>query len=214
MLNIWCLCLSGISENCTPCRARMSLTADNCFALLHSPLHLGLWWCFHFGRKISLRKYFLKVYEHFQIAKWYLQILFMMPIIGLQCYNDLPHFLGKKDGRTTAFGRIYAWLENYNPLYHLYFVWIDFSILLRKRNGAWHCLGIPVICHRHHRQCLWRFFWSCGEISSHNRLSCGEILHVINFHVEKALHLRNVKKICNVEKWCVQFMVFCCIKLL
>ena len=33
-----CLCLSGI-ECCTPCRARMSLTADNCFALLHSPLH-------------------------------------------------------------------------------------------------------------------------------------------------------------------------------
>ena len=43
-------------------------------------------------------------------------------------------------------------------------------------------------------------FLSYGEISSHNRLSCGEILHVINFHVEKALHLRNVKKICNVEK--------------
>ena len=24
--------------------------------------------------------------------------------------------------------------------------------------------GIPHICHRHHRQCLWRKNWSCGEI--------------------------------------------------
>ena len=67
---------------------------------------------------------------------------------------------------------------------------------------------IPDICHRHHRRCLWRIFLSCGEISSHDRLSCGEMLHMTDCHVEKALHMRNVKKIYNVEKICVQFMVF------
>ena len=53
------------------------------------------------------------------------------------------------------------------------------------------------------------FFHSCHRVTSlwsasielvQQKLSCGEILHVINFHVEKALHLRKVKKICNVEK--------------
>ena len=68
--------------------------------------------------------------------------------------------------------------------------------------------NIPDICHRHHRRCLWRIFLSCGEISSHDRLSCGEMLHMTDCHVEKALHMRNVKKIYNVEKICVQFMVF------
>ena len=57
-------------------------------------------------------------------------------------------------------------------------------------------------------------FLSCGEISSHDRLSHGEILHMTDCHVEKALHMRNVKNICNVEKVCVQFMFFCHIKML
>ena len=73
---------------------------------------------------------------------------------------------------------------------------------------------IPHICHRHHRRCLWRIFLPCGEISSHDRLSCGKILHMTDCHVENSLHMRNVKKICNMEKLCVQFMVFCRIKLL
>ena len=59
---------------------------------------------------------------------------------------------------------------------------------------------IVHICHKHHKRCLWRKSLSYGEIFPYDRLSCGEILHVINFHVEKALDLRNVKKICNVEK--------------
>ena len=41
---------------------------------------------------------------------------------------------------------------------------------------------------------------SCGEICPHDRLSGGEILHMTDCHVEKILHMRNVKKICNVEK--------------
>ena len=37
-------------------------------------------------------------------------------------------------------------------------------------------------------------FLSCGEISSHDRFSCGEILHMTWCYVENALHMRNVKK--------------------
>ena len=78
------------------------------------------------------------------------------------------------------------------------------------------CLGniILYICHGHHRQCPWRNNLPCGEISPHDRLPCGKNFHLTNCHVEKALHMRNVKNICNVVKWCVQFMVFCRFKLL
>ena len=44
---------------------------------------------------------------------------------------------------------------------------------------------IPDICYRHHRRCLWRIVLSCVEFSSHNRLSCGEILHITDCHGEK-----------------------------
>ena len=41
--------------------------------------------------------------------------------------------------------------------------------------------------------CMWKN-------SPHNRLSCGQILDMTDYHVEKILHMRNVKKVCNVEK--------------
>ena len=52
---------------------------------------------------------------------------------------------------------------------------------------------------------------SCGEISPHrqifmwtnsphNRLSCRQILDMTDCYVEKILHMRNVKTICNVEE--------------
>ena len=47
---------------------------------------------------------------------------------------------------------------------------------------------------------LWRKNLPCGEISPHDILSLGEILHMTDWHVEKVLHIRNVKKICYVEK--------------
>ena len=37
--------------------------------------------------------------------------------------------------------------------------------------------------------------WSCGEICPHDRWSGGVILHMTDCHVEKILHMRNVKKI-------------------
>ena len=49
------------------------------------------------------------------------------------------------------------------------------------------CWFIPDICHM---QCLWRNP-SCGEISPHNRLSCGDILHICNFRCFVA------KSVCN-----------------
>ena len=63
---------------------------------------------------------------------------------------------------------------------------------------------------------------SCGEICPHGRFSCGQILDITGCHVDKfstwqidmwknSPHMINVKKIWNVEKKCVQFMVFCCI---
>ena len=56
------------------------------------------------------------------------------------------------------------------------------------------------ICHGHHGRCPWRKNLPCGEISPHDILSLGEILHMTDWHVEKVLHIRNVKKICYVEK--------------
>ena len=49
---------------------------------------------------------------------------------------------------------------------------------------------------------------SCGEICPQDRLTGGEIFHMTDCqvkklticYVEKVLHMRNVKKICNVEK--------------
>ena len=34
---------------------------------------------------------------------------------------------------------------------------------------------IPDICHKHHKQCLWRKLLSCGEIFPYDRLSCREV---------------------------------------
>ena len=39
--------------------------------------------------------------------------------------------------------------------------------------------------------------WSCGEICPHDRWSGGVILHMTDCHVEKILHMGNVKKICG-----------------
>ena len=36
-------------------------------------------------------------------------------------------------------------------------------------------LSIPDICHKHHKQCLWRKLLSCGEIFPYDRLSCREV---------------------------------------
>ena len=63
-----------------------------------------------------------------------------------------------------------------------------------------HDYSILDICHGHHGRCPWRKNLPCGETSPHDRLACGKILHMTDCHVEKALHMRNVKKICNVEK--------------
>ena len=49
--------------------------------------------------------------------------------------------------------------------------------------------------------------WLCEEICPHDRWSGGVILHITDCHVEKILHMRNVKKLCG--KLCVQCMVFC-----
>ena len=70
------------------------------------------------------------------------------------------------------------------------------------------------ICHGHHRRCPWRKNLPCGEISPHDILLLEEILHMTDWHVEKVLHVRNVNKICKLDTWCMQFMVFCRIKLL
>ena len=47
---------------------------------------------------------------------------------------------------------------------------------------------------------------SCGEICPHDRWWGGVILHMTCGQI---LHMGNVKIICNVEKYCVQCMVFC-----
>ena len=60
--------------------------------------------------------------------------------------------------------------------------------------------------------------WSCGEICPHDRWSGGVILHMTDCHVEKILHMRNVKKICGKcgEIMCTMygvlshFTLFCC----
>ena len=79
-----------------------------------------------------------------------------------------------------------------------------------RRNSG----GILDICHGHHGRCPWRKNLPCGEISPHDILLLEEILYMTDWHVEKLLHVRNVNTICKLDKWCVQFMVFCHIKLL
>ena len=70
---------------------------------------------------------------------------------------------------------------------------------------------IPDICRKCHQH-------ADGEKICHvekflHMTDCNvEFFHVTNCHGEKALHMRNVKQIFNVEKLCVQFMVFCRIK--
>ena len=70
------------------------------------------------------------------------------------------------------------------------------------------------ICPGHHGQCSWRKSLPCGEICPHDILSLGEILHRTDGHVEKVLHIRNVKKICYVEKQIygvlMHIVLFCC----
>ena len=53
--------------------------------------------------------------------------------------------------------------------------------------------------------------WSCGEICPHDRWSRGVILHMKDCHVEKNLHMRNVKTICGRcgEIMCTMYG-FCC----
>ena len=70
------------------------------------------------------------------------------------------------------------------------------------------------ICYGYHGRCPCRKNLPCGEISAHDILLLEEILHMTDWHVEKVLHVRNVNTICKLDKWCVQFMVFCRIKLL
>ena len=70
------------------------------------------------------------------------------------------------------------------------------------------------ICHGYHGRCPWRKNLPCGEISAHDILLLEEILHMTEWHIEKVLHVRNVNTICKLDKWCVQFMVFCRIKLI
>ena len=53
---------------------------------------------------------------------------------------------------------------------------------------------IPDICHRHHRQCLWRKICHVEKISPHDRLSCGEIFHMRNCQLEKCLHMVDMEK--------------------
>ena len=45
---------------------------------------------------------------------------------------------------------------------------------LRTDNISNSCT-IPDICHKHHKQCLWRKLLSCGEIFPYDRLSCREV---------------------------------------
>ena len=47
---------------------------------------------------------------------------------------------------------------------------------------------IPDICHKHHKQCLWR---KIGHVE--------KFFHMTDCHEEKFLHLRNVKKIYHIE---------------
>ena len=77
------------------------------------------------------------------------------------CYQILRSSLSSPNQQNSFFWR------------NGYFFQKSFCISVWKQivfHGA-----IPDICHKHHKQCLWRKLLSCGEIFPYDRLSCREV---------------------------------------
>ena len=79
---------------------------------------------------------------------------------------------------------------------------------------TWYLSRAPRAVPMKKESAMWRNFSTWHIVTwrgfPHDRLSCGKFLHLIYCYVEKALNMRNVKKICNVENWCVltRFTIF------